>query len=133
MNKKIISVALTTIALTFLFSACGVKTEQERLKDATVELSCDVVKKSLDLFQEMMSDPMNPEIQKKAEEMEKEMEGKMEEIAKKHGFENSEAINEAGKKYEEDKTFEEEVKKAVKAKCGLDLDEMENMGMEVDL
>jgi len=124
MQKRLFAgVLLMSLALVF-FAGCGkkAKSEKERIKDATVEVSCQVMKEMETLMTAALGAMGDESAAAELETKGKALEAKMEEIVKKHGFESSDQLKEIGKKYEADKAFEDEVKKAVKDKCGFDLD-----------
>ncbi len=120
MKRIQISLLAIVLASVITLTGCGQKDEKTRLKEATVDIACNLVKKMTEDMKNI--DFTDEEAMKKIEEESKNMETKMEEMLKKHGFENEKAFEEAGGKYEEDKAFKDQVAKAVKDKCDFDFD-----------
>lgn len=122
MSKKILTLTMA-VALMLGLSACGTtpKSEKDRLKEATVEISCDVIKPTLAMLQDAMA---NQDSTTDFEAKSKELETQMQDILKKYGFEDETAFEEAAKKYEEDADFTKEVEDAVKEKCDFSADDM---------
>lgn len=114
MKKSLI--VLSAVAV--LFAGCtsgGEVSEKQKLLNTAAEIGCEVIKPMAD-----MQNEENPDMEKVMTAM-AEMETKMEEIVKKNGYESMEAFEEAGEKYGADE-MEEEAKKAMMDKCGLDID-----------
>lgn len=110
---------MSLVAVIFAGCTAGGSSEKENLKNAAVEIACDVIKPMMEV--DMTDEAAMAEAMASMADMEK----KTEDIIKKYGFESMEAFEEAGNKYGEE--LQNEAKEAVKAKCNFDMDALDEM------
>lgn len=119
MHKKVLVMVIAVLLGVSALSGCTPKDEKTRIKEAMIDVACNLLKPFNDKTKNM--DMANEEAMKQLEAESLTMEAEMTKIIQKHGFKDQAEIEEVSKKYKDDKTFEEDAMKAIKDTCGFDM------------
>ena len=121
MHKKFFVGVLVFILAGTVLTGCGPKDEKTRIKEAMIDIGCNVAKPMADAMKNI--DQNDEAAMAKILEQTKDVETKMISTVQKHGFTGKDDFQTVSEKYEDDKAFEEEVYAAIKSACGFDMKE----------
>lgn len=121
MRKSFLLGMLVVLLAVPTLAGCGAVDEKTAAKNAIVTIACDLMKSFLDAQKNAAN--MDETALAKMMEDAKNVETKMVDIIKANGFKDKDDFETKMKKYEDDEAYKKEVEEAVKAKCGLDLNE----------
>lgn len=123
MSKSLRNIFIPLLIVIFSLSGCGPVDEKTQLQNLFVDAACNYSKKIEDNINKLSTadssamDAIRTENDKLDEEMEK--------LPQKYGFKGEDELEEAINKYEDDKTFEQNVLKAIKDSCGYELESLD--------